>query len=851
MMLGLLPSTVFADGTYTFKALTQSGNNYSTLRYYITDENAGVITVAKLIYRDGVSVSLVWNEGWYFEKWETYFNGYEDIPIFPDKQIQGSNPVNDDGVYTFYNKDDNTKPLVNTLSYFNIETETGYYGDHSATAVLKPIVTVNAGDGVTYVLKTNNPTTISENQTAVKYKEDVTITYQIDEKYTFISADATGTKNTDASTFGTVKLFATEKPTAVAIYTRLKQQTVRFDANGGSGTMAPQTFEHSVAQTLTANSFTRTGYRFDGWNTSANGSGTAYEDKVSTTFAPVNDGDSITLYAQWTACTNHSWVNGICEFCGASCSAHSYVYSSDGNTITEACANGCTHNETATITKPDTLVYDGAAKEATVTYSDNWKGGELTITYSANGNIKAGDVTASIEKGGAKATVDFAIEKAVITVTADAKTITYGEAEPALTYTASGLVSGESLNGTLTREAGTDVGTYAIKQGTLTTENNPNYDITFVGSTFTINKANPTYTAPVGLNATYGQTLADVTLPEGFTWQDADTTSVGNIGNNTFKAIYTPSDTDNYNIVKDIEVTVTVGKKPVTVILENDYTGCTVEGAGNYADGDSVTVKATATEGTQFAYWLDASVTFDDTPTAEELKAAIVSYDATYTFTATKDVTLKAVFAAPVEVPITPLLIKGKEKADLENAEWMDVEYDFGVIKPDENPIELPGEIVKDIITIENKQYKFAGFIVYGYDEATVTDTIELLNALTIGKIPLYDSAEYWDWYAPISDGVYVAYMEYTPEDDSGQQPENPDTPDNPDDKDDPDDKPQTPSNPQTPDGSEEPEDTQTPTSPQTGDNSNLALWIALLFISGGAVITLTVVDRKRRSVNH
>ena len=35
--------------------------------------------------------------------------------------------------------------------------------------------------------------------------------------------------------------------------------------------------------------------------------------------------------------------------------------------------------------------------------------------------------------------------------------------------------------------------------------------------------------------------------------------------------------------------------------------------------------------------------------------------------------------------------------------------------------------------------------------------------------------------------------------------------------------------------------------SPQTGDNSNMFLWIALLFISGGAVITLTVVDRKRR----
>ncbi len=37
------------------------------------------------------------------------------------------------------------------------------------------------------------------------------------------------------------------------------------------------------------------------------------------------------------------------------------------------------------------------------------------------------------------------------------------------------------------------------------------------------------------------------------------------------------------------------------------------------------------------------------------------------------------------------------------------------------------------------------------------------------------------------------------------------------------------------------------PNTPATGDNSNIFLWIVLLFISGGAVITLTVIDRKRR----
>lgn len=36
-------------------------------------------------------------------------------------------------------------------------------------------------------------------------------------------------------------------------------------------------------------------------------------------------------------------------------------------------------------------------------------------------------------------------------------------------------------------------------------------------------------------------------------------------------------------------------------------------------------------------------------------------------------------------------------------------------------------------------------------------------------------------------------------------------------------------------------------TSPKTGDSSNLVLWIALLFISGGAVIGATVVSRKKK----
>ena len=72
--------------------------------------------------------------------------------------------------------------------------------------------------------------------------------------------------------------------------------TVTFDANGGTGTMAPET--GSAPAALTANAFTRTGYTFAGWNTAADGSGTAYADTASYPFSA-----SVTLYAQWTALT--------------------------------------------------------------------------------------------------------------------------------------------------------------------------------------------------------------------------------------------------------------------------------------------------------------------------------------------------------------------------------------------------------------------------------------------------------------------------------------------------------------------------------------------------------------------
>lgn len=78
-----------------------------------------------------------------------------------------------------------------------------------------------------------------------------------------------------------------------------------------------------------------------------------------------------------------------------------------------------------------------------------------------------------------------------------------------------------------------------------------------------VNKANPSYTVPTNLEAGFGDTLSSVSLPEGFTFMD-NTLSVGNVGTNSFKVRYTPSDTNNYNVVENIDVNVKVGKATPT-----------------------------------------------------------------------------------------------------------------------------------------------------------------------------------------------------------------------------------------------------------------------------------------------
>ena len=80
--------------------------------------------------------------------------------------------------------------------------------------------------------------------------------------------------------------------------------TVTFNVNNGTGSpsasSAIQTVASSTVTLATAGTLTRSGFRFTGWNTLANGTGTSYA--AGSSFTPTND---ITLYAQWTSVINY------------------------------------------------------------------------------------------------------------------------------------------------------------------------------------------------------------------------------------------------------------------------------------------------------------------------------------------------------------------------------------------------------------------------------------------------------------------------------------------------------------------------------------------------------------------
>ena len=116
-----------------------------------------------------------------------------------------------------------------------------------------------------------------------------------------------GWATTSSASSGVTGYYTPEKSLTLYAIWKINTYTVSYNANGGSGAPASQTKTYGVNLTLSDTVPTRTGYIFQGWNTSSSASYAQYQPGGTYT-----GNSNLTLYAVWKAetYTVHFDING-------------------------------------------------------------------------------------------------------------------------------------------------------------------------------------------------------------------------------------------------------------------------------------------------------------------------------------------------------------------------------------------------------------------------------------------------------------------------------------------------------------------------------------------------------------
>ena len=304
------------------------------------------------------------------------------------------------------------------------------------------------------------------------------------------------------------------------------------------------------------------------------------------------------------------------------------------------------------------FTYDGTSKTPTGTLTvtdDKVTVSELEVLYEGTDN-SYNSTTAPVNAGSYKVTYkiadsnpdysgsvsyNFTIKKVQLEkVTLRTDTIVYNGlgSFPAMDNLDFDL---QELSGTT---GATNVGDYTT---TVALKDKNNYEwVDGTTGNLTLNwkiiQATPTYNLPTNLTGVKGDTLADVTLSDGFTWNVPSTALV--VGTHTYKATYTPEDTLNYKTITDIDITVVTKDLFDVNTSVNGGNGTITSSKTNVIEGSVVELTFTPDTG----YMIDKvlvngiSVTIEDNTlelTVNEDKEVVVSYKKIPFIITVKDVT--------------------------------------------------------------------------------------------------------------------------------------------------------------------------------------------------------------------
>lgn len=257
-----------------------SGETTTTVKYsVIYNANGGTGSMSNSSYTYGTSKNLTVNSfvktGYIFDSWNTKADGtgtsYSD-----GESVKNLSSTNNAKVNLYaqwkpisysvtYNGNGNTSGITATSSHvYDSElalTKNGFIKDGST---FKGWNTKADGTGINY-LDEQKVKNLSS-----KSNETITL-YAI-----WVAEGATGEEG------------------------EIKTYTVKYNSNGGIGTLADSTHKYGYASNLSLNTFTKMGCDFVGWNTKKDGTGVSYSDGQTVSNLSSTDGSSVTLYAQWS-----------------------------------------------------------------------------------------------------------------------------------------------------------------------------------------------------------------------------------------------------------------------------------------------------------------------------------------------------------------------------------------------------------------------------------------------------------------------------------------------------------------------------------------------------------------------
>jgi len=185
-------------------------------------------------------------------------------------------------------------------------------GNTSAAIAAYEAADTSTPNGYWYGWALSYPLTVTNGTGSGDYRTGTTVTItaatpEAGQRFTNWTVAGDGVTFTNAAAATTTFTMPGNAVAVSANYEAIPITSISYAANSGAGDMTSQQISAGSPQNLSANAFTRVGYSFKNWNTSADGSGTSYADSAQFSASVT---ENIILYAQWTNNKNTFTVSG-------------------------------------------------------------------------------------------------------------------------------------------------------------------------------------------------------------------------------------------------------------------------------------------------------------------------------------------------------------------------------------------------------------------------------------------------------------------------------------------------------------------------------------------------------------